>query len=1442
MATGMLFMPAGAAFAEPASGPSAEVKPFSAEEEISDLVVNLSHFDTYRTWIDTTTSSLPPQISATMALNVSEEYKGGASIKLPLDFFPRGALYSDFRYGTDGLNGTAGTNTMPPFFINLTIPEGNPDIKDYSVSGDVLTINITDTKPPSGVINITMTFDFNPVWAGLIPAGTLLWEAAPVAYFDGEPVSYAAPKQIISNSTDSEASGEHTPGNPQPAPGDLISDPIVYASGRLDFTRTLSYDATRVKLDPSYNNTGWIDVPAGSATANITGFYDKGPIASPDNPGYDRYYRVLNDTKDAGGFPTIPENRIGANIWPPDMDGGTVFYVFQGADYRLVNGPEKTYRIERKYVKDDRPAWEYRTSTYRNGVYCGFLPEKTSSNMMIGQTSYASAAVKNYGTGPITGVSWVIYQESAITAPTGAASESPRINYQSITLYTYTDPADIPNYPPISQYKVTYKITNALTPGSRYEDEATGILKPASVPATGTPGSNYTLVLPELGPGEYIDEIIVTPMGKDGTEEGVWPGQNGLYLASVAKGWPDATWPDGTKMSEWNHIVRGWKLIYDDNPNKPGSYTEDREGVESATHYVGEVLGHVRYCESPEAYSSMYAANNTKNPGDTVDYLLYGYSRYNNLFPLWHDPFIGIRVPACMQLEGLVDAAIGSTITLTLSDRKQGITHDVLVTLEHRTAANNYYSFLAEGYTAPASIITNAPTNDWIFSVPLTFKISGDAVPASSAGGYPIYTVTSSKDAEGFIMSHSYLSPGTLPAGDVAAYYGLKGANDRYYVGPYTGAGSTPLVVQALPYISAKTSMKSSHTGGLYISSSVVPADRGESVNVRLTLANTGNTSLTSIRLYNIIPFAGDNLLSSGSITFSSIATNAGGTHTIRYTTADRSTIPSYGNHFGATELNLQSAAFPSAEWGPSWATANPGATTTAVFIDFGTSAANTLAPGGSFEVAMIFNVPSDAADQTAFNQFRYSAREVGGLATQMNLTSPVSGFSTKAITIIYEENKPLAAVGAVDDMPENSAAVIGFAPALGALRNQLPISGQTPVLPEYRFIGWNTEEDGTGEWWGAKVPVGKTGKGVAKTFAEAGILTLYAQWAEGEKPPAYKVVYHENWPGGVAGTGTPPADAGGDAPTGSNSYYEGGTVKVLGNIGSLARSGYTFQGWATAAGGPVAYRAANTFMILKDMDLFAVWRLNPPPPPPPEAPPETPPPPATPPVTPQDEPDTAPPVVPPVILPVDPPEARDDGPVVTPQEVPPPGPPADEIAPPSSPVDAPASTTAVPLADTATPQEVLEHLMESGVPIMSIGGLSIPLAAGAGLGNLVWALVNLILAIAGAFLAIVLVIRVLRQKRGHNGDIIETSPLCPSPENEDEERQKKRRFGWIALMIAMGVLGVIVFILTEDMTRLMVLVDNWTIVNAIIFIVALVAYKFAFKRKKNEDYTEDTT
>lgn len=68
-----------------------------------------------------------------------------------------------------------------------------------------------------------------------------------------------------------------------------------------------------------------------------------------------------------------------------------------------------------------------------------------------------------------------------------------------------------------------------------------------------------------------------------------------------------------------------------------------------------------------------------------------------------------------------------------------------------------------------------------------------------------------------------------------------------------------------------------------------------------------------------------------------------------------------------------------------------------------------------------------------------------------------------------------------------------------------------------------------------------------------------------------------------------------GDVPTDATEYSAtNSTVTVLGNTGSLAKTGYTFAGWNTSADGTgTGYVAGDTFTITANTTLFAQWTVN---------------------------------------------------------------------------------------------------------------------------------------------------------------------------------------------------------------------------------------------------------
>ncbi|MDG0795160.1 S-layer homology domain-containing protein [Cohnella ginsengisoli] len=130
-------------------------------------------------------------------------------------------------------------------------------------------------------------------------------------------------------------------------------------------------------------------------------------------------------------------------------------------------------------------------------------------------------------------------------------------------------------------------------------------------------------------------------------------------------------------------------------------------------------------------------------------------------------------------------------------------------------------------------------------------------------------------------------------------------------------------------------------------------------------------------------------------------------------------------------------------------------------------------------------------------------------------------------------------------------------------------VYGNTGSLAKtgYTFAGWNTQADGSGTDYAA---------GVSFTMGTADV-TLYAKWT---KNPTYTVSYDANG----ATSGSAPADSG--------LYEQNAAVSLSGNVGGLARTGYTFAGWNTQADGSgTDYAAGASFtMGTADVTLYAKW------------------------------------------------------------------------------------------------------------------------------------------------------------------------------------------------------------------------------------------------------------
>jgi len=129
--------------------------------------------------------------------------------------------------------------------------------------------------------------------------------------------------------------------------------------------------------------------------------------------------------------------------------------------------------------------------------------------------------------------------------------------------------------------------------------------------------------------------------------------------------------------------------------------------------------------------------------------------------------------------------------------------------------------------------------------------------------------------------------------------------------------------------------------------------------------------------------------------------------------------------------------------------------------------------------------------------------------------------------------------------------------------------------------------------------------------------------------------------------------------------------------------------------------------------------------------------------------------------------------------------------------------------------------------------------------GDRVWALLNLLLTIAGVILTIVLVVRLLIQNRRDREDEERAYARQRNQryrgENEVYRERPKRRFRILPIILVptLALLAAIIFLITQDMRLRMVLVDWWTIAHVLIFMAALLCYLYAIRYGSEVDEYE---
>ena len=177
-------------------------------------------------------------------------------------------------------------------------------------------------------------------------------------------------------------------------------------------------------------------------------------------------------------------------------------------------------------------------------------------------------------------------------------------------------------------------------------------------------------------------------------------------------------------------------------------------------------------------------------------------------------------------------------------------------------------------------------------------------------------------------------------------------------------------------------------------------------------------------------------------------------------------------------------------------------------------------------------------------------------------------------------------------------SAVTGKLKVIGA-------SNITDNTPTSRAIKFKVDHAGILEVWAQNSNVisfakegvagSKIGTGGAVTYqlctvniSEAGTYYLYGN-ATSTNGGVAAVRFTNTYTYNVTYNGN--GNTGGTVPTDATDYSSGDMVTVLGNTGSLVKTGYAFNGWNTSADGSgTAYAAGATFSITANTTLYAQW------------------------------------------------------------------------------------------------------------------------------------------------------------------------------------------------------------------------------------------------------------
>jgi len=119
------------------------------------------------------------------------------------------------------------------------------------------------------------------------------------------------------------------------------------------------------------------------------------------------------------------------------------------------------------------------------------------------------------------------------------------------------------------------------------------------------------------------------------------------------------------------------------------------------------------------------------------------------------------------------------------------------------------------------------------------------------------------------------------------------------------------------------------------------------------------------------------------------------------------------------------------------------------------------------------------------------------------------------------------------------------------------------------------------------------------------------------------------------------------------------------------------------------------------------------------------------------------------------------------------------------------------------------------------------------------WALSNLMLVTIGIFLAVFALIDHIggkrRKKREERIDVY-TKAHKNAKIAVEEKHIRQNNLDWLIIVEFLGFTSVVIFLLTQNINNIMVLMNWMTIAHIILFVVELVALRFVYIGKHNEE------